>query len=335
MDKKKLINFFFCSFCFTFFLMQKVVLAQQKFTPRNYYGAKFEPRKKVLSGAGQSSPAFKEYVLAMDKSTRPVMYMNYVGLKNTNFNGWYKKEKAILDGYPWMIMPQIGLSMTTNGKPEQHYEDKVAQGFYDNNIKQFCLAIKEWGIPCYIRIGYEFNGRWNGYNPITYKEAFIRIAKAFKTYKVENAALLWCFAAEGSAEFMSYCSGDEYVDWWSIDLFSQGNMQDTRTIVFLDSSLVHKKPVLIGESTPKKVSFQGGEDSWNRWFKPYFNLTHNYPNIKDFSYINWDWNKTSWSDWGDGRVDANPIIHHRFVEELKSGLYLHGFKNNKLKKYLR
>ena len=146
---------------------------------------------------------------------------------------------------------------------------------------------------------------------------------------------MWCFAAEGSAEFMSYCSGDEYVDWWSIDLFSQGNMQDTRTIVFLDSSLVHKKPVLIGESTPKKVSFQGGEDSWNRWFKPYFNLTHNYPNIKDFSYINWDWNKTSWSDWGDGRVDANPIIHHRFVEELKSGLYLHGFKNNKLKKYLR
>lgn len=322
-------------FCLPFFLTAEVAIAQQQYIPRNYYKAKFEPRKKVLSGAGQSKPAFKEYVSAMDSSTRPAIYMLYVSLKNTNLKEWCKKQKAILDEYPWMLMPQIGLSMTSDGKPEEHYEDKVAQGVYDENIKQFCLAIKEWGIPCFIRVGYEFNGRWNGYNPATYKESFIKIAEAFKTYKVPNAALLWCFAADGNADFTSYYPGDQYVDWWSIDLFSETNLREPKTIAFLDSSLVHKKPVMIGESTPRKVSVQGGEVSWNRWFKPYFNLIHTYPNIKGFCYINWDWSKTSWPDWGDGRIEGNPVIKKKFIEELKSDLYLNGFKESKQKKYFK
>ncbi len=327
--------FFLFSFCLPFFLAAEVTLAQQNYTPRHYYKAKFEPRKKVLSGAGQSKPAFKEYVSAMDNSTRPAIYMLYVSLKNANFNEWYKKQKAILDEYPWMLMPQIGLSMTRDGKPEEHYEDKVAQGLYNENIKQFCLAIKEWGIPCYIRIGYEFNGRWNGYNPATYKEAFIKIAKAFKTYKVENAALLWCFATDGNADFTSYYPGDEYVDWWSIDLFSETHFTDPKTLAFLDSAMAHKKPVMIGESTSRKVNVQDGEKSWDRWFKPYFNLIQTNANIKGFCYINWDWSTTSWSDWGDGRIEINPIIKSNFQKEMTSDLYLHGLKKNMLKRHMK
>ncbi|MBC7903766.1 MAG: hypothetical protein H7Y27_10095, partial [Gemmatimonadaceae bacterium] len=200
---------------------------------------------------------------------------------------------------------------------------------------ELCLAIKEWGIPCYIRVGYEFNGRWNGYDPAAYRQAFIRISTAFRENKVDNAALLWCFATDGGADFISFYPGDEYVDWWSIDLFSENHFADPKTTAFLDSALIHRKPVMIGESTPRKVSVQGGEQSWNRWFQPFFKLIKQHPHVKGFCYINWDWTTTRWSDWGDGRIEANSFIKEKFLDEMRSDLYLHGMKKKKLKKILK
>ncbi|MBC8032936.1 MAG: glycoside hydrolase family 88 protein [Chitinophagaceae bacterium] len=303
------------------------LLSQVKYQPRVYYGARFEPVGKVLSGAGQSPDAFKNYVDALDASTRPAMVMLYASLKKTNFATWSKKQQQHLKQYPWLVMPQIGLSMTIDGKPEEHYEDKVAKGDFDSSLNELCSVIKEWNIPCFIRVGYEFNGKWNGYNPSSYIEAFRRISSTFKKNNVRNAALLWCFAADGSADFSSYYPGNEFVDWWSIDLFSETHFTNPTTKAFLDSALVCKKPVMIGESTPRKVPVQEGAQCWERWFDPFFHLIHTYPNIKGFSYINWNWSTTRWSDWGDGRIEANEIIRTRYLNELKGDLYLNGREN--------
>ena len=36
--------------------------------------------------------------------------------------------------------------------------------------------------------------------------------------------------------------------------------------IFMDNAGVHKKPVMIGETTPRNVGVLNGQTSWNQWF---------------------------------------------------------------------
>lgn len=306
------------------------------FVPRKDYKARLEPRSQVISGAGQSADAFARYVQAMDSTTRPVLYMTYTGLSNKDFKGWFARLKTNLDAYPWQLIPQVGLSMTRDGKPEERYEHRVAAGEYDANIENLCLALKEFNAPCFIRIGYEFNGNWNGYQAEPFKQAFIRITQALRKHQLEQVATVWCFATDGKPDFEPFYPGDAYVDWWAIDLFSASHFTDPKTKAFLEKGLAANKPMMIGESTPRRVGVQDGQLSWNTWFKPYFELIHRNPHIKAFSYINWNWSGyPQWADWGDGRLETNPYVRNEFLKEMKSGLYLHGATPKQTRKKLR
>lgn len=302
---------------------------------RLFFKAKFEPEDHVFSGAGQSPEAFEHYVNNLEDA-KPVIYMTYVGLKNRNLREWVEKKDHDIKQYPWQIVPQIGLSMTSDGNPEQHYENKVAAGEYDEQIEALCLALKDWEVPIFLRIGYEFNGQWNGYEPETYKKAFVRVVEALRRNKAENVAVVWCFATDGQAAFMPFYPGDDYVDWWAIDLFAETHFKDPKTTSFLDSALLYKKPVMIGESTPRRVGVQDGEESWERWFAPYFELIRSSPHIKAFSYINRDWAAyPQWSDWGDGRIETNEVVLRKFREEMDKPLYMHGDDKRALKKIFK
>ncbi|WP_324725981.1 hypothetical protein [Actomonas aquatica] len=87
---------------------------------------------------------------------------------------------------------------------------------------------------------------------------------------------------------------------------------------------------MIGEATPRYIGVTDGESDWAAWFAPYFALLHRQPEIKASSYINWDWSHWSqtlgfdWHDWGDARVQKNPLILERMRAEMSSPLYQHG-----------
>jgi hypothetical protein len=291
-----------------------------------YFGRRLEPQAgRIIHCAGQSDDEFRRYYDLMDASCRPMGYMTYIGLRN-DVSKYFARLSENLSGYDAHLVPQIGLSMTHDGEPEKHYEHDVADGKYDAAIETFCRGLSELNRPAMVRIGYEFNGHWNGYSPETYKAAFTRVAGAIRRGKLDNVAIAWCFSPDGKDKtYWPYYPGDEWVDWWAIDLFSTWHFAHEASIAFMEDAAKRRYPVMVGESTPRFVGVQDGEAGWEKWFMPYFDFMRRFPHTKMFSYISWEWSKyPQWHDWGNGRIGDSPVILERWRQELAGRQYLHG-----------
>lgn len=301
-------------------------ICQGQFIPRFNYGAFLEPQDAVLHGAGQSPDAFRNYWNVFPGQKKPMIYMVYVGLRSIS-NQWTAALKTDLLTYHklgYFVIPQIGLSMTTDGQPQNHYEDDVAAGLMDEDIDHLIQGLRYLAMPAYLRIGYEFNGRaWNGYEPETYKAAFIRITEKLRVSQLE-VATVWDFSLDGDMAFMDFYPGDDVVDWWGTNPFSKEHIANVHNLAFLDSAWVHQKPVLIGESTPRYVGVLQGQTSWDLWFDPFFDLIHSQPGLKMLGYINWNWTQYPyWSNWGDARLEMNAIVSQLYIGEMDSTEYFH------------
>jgi hypothetical protein len=310
--------------CFSglFLLVHTFTLAQWIYKQRHEYKQTLEPEGKILTGAGQSNLAsYENFVSACDSSIFPDIYMDYFNLDN-----WKKErlENKIRDWqkFPWPVIPQIGLAMTYDGEPEKHFEKKVAEGLYDSTITAFAEGLQAWKGNLMIRLGYEFNGHWNGYEAEPFKSAYRRVAHILRKKFGDRLALVWCMALDGdNHDFMAFFPGDDVVDWWSVDVFGEKHFSHKALQPFLDSAHAHKRPVLIGECSPRKVPVQLGQESVDRWFSPFFKMMADNPGIKGFSYIYWDWSKTRWADWGNGRFGENPLVKAYVLGELKKEVF--------------
>lgn len=304
---------------------------QARFKPRHYYGAKLEPVAHVLHGAGQSRLTD---VLAYEKAIdphKPVIFMDYFNVKGdpAEFVEQLRRKLALL---PHFAVVQLGLSMTSDGKPKFHYEHEVADGLHDQHLHQLFTSLRDLGVPVYLRIGYECNGPWNGYEPKNYVRAFQHVVTILRQYDAPIATV-WCPHPSTVSSAMPYYPGDEWVDWWAVDLFGAHEIPACQPLLSLAHQ--HRKPVMIGESTPHTVGVHGGRASWDGWFAPYFQLIRDYPNIKAFCYINWDWSHfPQWQDWGDARLQQNPVVADLYRREMTCPLYLHGSTREAFEKTL-
>ena len=293
---------------------------------RNNYGALLEIDDVVLHGAGQSPDAFESYFDLMPEDNKPQIYMYYISLNALNEAFWVDYLKEELEKYSnHYIIPQIGLSMTGTGDPNDNYEDDVAAGLYDDQILNLVEGLKKLGRPAYIRIGYEFNGiAWNGYDPGPYVEAYQRITTAISNNDLE-VATVWCAAVGGGTDenYLDYYPGDDYVDWWGIDLFSDSHFTEQLTIDFMADAEVYGKPVMIGETTPRYIGADDATD-WEDWFVLFFDFIENYPGVKAFCYINWDWAEfPQWSDWGNAQLSENDFVRVNYAHRIRGELYRH------------
>jgi hypothetical protein len=311
-------------------------VAAQQVVPRADYGAFLEPKDRILHGGGQDAAGFAQYWQVMGAGARPAFLMHYLQLRTVR-EGSLAGLASELAGYERdgvHLVVQIGLAMTQDGTPSSHYEGKVAAGELDFNIDALCEELELLGHPVLLRIGYEFNGTaWNGYKPKTYVEAFRRITAKLRARKLE-VATVW--DAAGELDFlpglMDYYPGDEFVDWWGINLFSGPKGSDASAFLFskpiarfLDAAEQHRKPVLIGEATPRYTGVGAGQKSWDRWFGELFELIARRPGIKALSYINWDWSRyPQWGDWGDARLERDPVVAGRFRAVVSGPTYLSG-----------
>ena len=304
--------------------------------PRASYGARLEPKNGILHGAGQDPSGFAQYWQVMGEGARPAFLMYYLPLKSVR-EGSLVGLASELTGYERQgvhLLVQLGLSMAQDGTPSSHYEGNVAAGELDANIDALCDELELLGHPVLLRIGYEFNGTsWNGYQAKTYAEAFRRIAGKLRARKLE-VATVWDAAGELDylPGFMDYYPGDAFVDWWGLNPFSGPKGTDAGAFLFsrpiarfLDAAEQHHKPVLIGEATPRYTGVGAGQKSWDRWFGEFFDLIARRPGIKAVSYINWDWSRyRQWGDWGDARLERDPVVAAHFRAIVSSPPYLSG-----------
>lgn len=319
------------------------MITLQPFKDRLNFGRRLESiTNKVLHGVGQSPDAFDAYFQKIGQQ-KPALYMTYTELR-ADLDSYFENLTRELNLYhPYSLIPQIGLLMTgveenpenqQEHTPERHYEDDVAAGKLDDRIEALCAGLKHLQCPVYLRIGFEFNGPWFGYEADNYRAAWIRIVTALRKHQLDQVAAVWCYCplpAVGEKpwgkdrDYLPYYPGDAYVDWWAIDLFSVEDFTLRNTEWFMADAAQHGFPVMIGESTPRWVGgVQGGTATWEKWFVPYFNFIRSQPTVKAFCYISWDWTKYPvWQDWGDARVWANTDLLQHYQRELSESWYQH------------
>jgi hypothetical protein len=211
------------------------------------------------------------------------------------------------------------------------YEEQVAAGNYDTQIETLAQWIKQAARPVYLRIGYEFDGQWNDYEPTAYVNAYRRIVDHLRAAEVNNVAFVWQSATHntpryGGYEWLDWYPGDEYVDWFGLSYFEP--REDILT-AFLELARTHHKPVMIAEATPRGFDLgntNNPEGVWNIWFAPFFEFIHtNQDVIRAVAYINVDWDSQAmWHDqgWGDSRVEANETVRELWLTEVQIDFWL-------------
>ncbi|MFB6226590.1 MAG: hypothetical protein ABEJ02_04530 [Candidatus Paceibacteria bacterium] len=293
-----------------------------------YFGQKFEPPSgNVIHGAGQSLEQFKNYHECVG-NYKPAIYMSYVRINEVGIKLPSKicNAKEISPN----LMLQIGLNLKVKSFGSQCKE--VSEGVYDEQINELIEMLGNYGNPVFLRIGYEFNNPSNGYSPWYYVSAWKHIVTMFRKSKVDNVAFVWnCCTAftRNIQEIMEFYPGDEYVDWFADNLFGVRHFTETEnpkivTEDFVRESVNHRKPLMIGESSPAEIGVDKGVQSWRDWFEPYFRWISKHPVIKAFCYINWDWGK-DWKkpDWLNGRIEDNEEVRERYLKEISKLKYIH------------
>lgn len=89
-------------------------------------------------------------------------------------------DNPVFDG----VMIAIGLYMVGD-------LPAIVAGERDANITQLGSFIRDVGAPVLLRIGYEFDGSWNGYDPVLYVQAFRRIMDRPQADGITNVASVW------------------------------------------------------------------------------------------------------------------------------------------------
>ena len=294
-----------------------------------YFGKKFEPpSEKVIHGAGQSPEQFKKYWDSVEKY-KPLIYMMYIRINEIKEKLQNKLNE--MNSINSNLIPQIGLNLKIRGKGQQC--SKISEIKYDSDILFLIKKLKNLDKPVFLRIGYEFNHPTHNYNSKEFIEAWKHIVGLFKKEKCNNVAFVWCACtafdskSKSAARIMEYYPGDEYVDWFGDDLFGVNHFKNNQDIVtesFAKEAEKHRKPLMIGESSPARIGVDKGKESWDEWFKPYFKWIKNHPVVKAFCYINWDWGK-DWKqpEWLNGRIEENEEVRKRYRGELSKKKYLH------------
>ena len=316
-------------------LIAVFTLQAQSYTARANFGARLEPQGALMHGAGQDPAAFANYWGIMPAGRQPTVYMYYIGLQGLQAN-WADDLKTQISSYPGVfLIPQVGLNM---GDVSNHYEAQVAAGAYDAQIANLVTGLQRLATPVYLRIGYEFNGlTWNGYQPVPYQQAFIRITNALRAANLEVATVWDLEIPDGVSTYFDYYPGDQYVDWFGINIFQAKAFQDATLSGLFAQARARKKPVMMGEETGFSVGAQNGATSWNGWYAQFFSFLQANPEVKQFNYIDWNWaNYPQWSTWGDARLelDTATYVRNQYLAQLADPVFLHAASESAFRKRL-
>jgi beta-mannanase len=249
-------------------------------------------------------------------------------------------DQYAIGGSLGSAIPFLGISYTESTNDDMvgiGHDADVAAGAYDVNLVKIIQVFKDYDKPFFIRPGFEFNGSWNGYQPGSYQDAWIHIYDKFQEMGVTKGIWVWDHMPTGDiAPFQDYYPGDEYVDYYGVNLFGSAfNMAyyKSKTTQFVNDAIAHEKPLLIPESSPTtayKINASSPDNgteaeamvAWNEWFTnptySLFQFIHNPSNnVKGFCYSNGNYpvwnNMTMQTSW----------LKEEWQEELYNPAYLH------------
>jgi Concanavalin A-like lectin/glucanases superfamily/Purple acid Phosphatase, N-terminal domain/Dockerin type I domain/Glycosyl hydrolase family 26 len=308
--------------------------SNSSYMPRNYYGARLEPVSKVLHGAGccNWATSVQEYRQTLNNKYDPVIIQDYSSITcgPSCADNFIIQLRNWMNNFPNYTALEIGIQLGTyayEGGPFVDLSQNVTNGQYDSNLNYLFTSLKGLNIPIYFRLGFEVNGcSWNLYSATSYQNGFIHVTNLLRSSNLNSsAATVWTIVPSCSSNYMNWYPGDQYVDWWGIDLYPVNELSMATTQNFLSDANIHGKPVMIPESSAIKLGSVSGQQRWDAWYKPFFELIHNNPGIKAFTYENTNWSKypVTWPGWGNAQIGSDSVITILYAQEMASPLYLH------------
>lgn len=228
----------------------------------------------------------------------------------------------------------LSISMEGNG------EDKLADGSADHLIDELVKFVGDHSDhPFLIRIGYEFDGKWNGYDAENFKGAFRRIVDKLREAKLTNFEIVFASSAQVKpGQFEEYDPGADYYgwvgySWWNLgsDRQPAGDKASTDALPALEFARKVGKPVFIAEASAKKFYFdkQEGKEVWDQWFEALFrHIEENKDIVRAVSYINADWDSQDmWDGWGQTRIDTDAYVKQKWQEKMADPMFINADDN--------
>jgi mannan endo-1,4-beta-mannosidase len=154
--------------------------------------------------------------------------------------------------------------------PTDALVDQVAAGTYDDYLRAYADAVRDFGHPVVIGFGHEMNASWyswgyrRGVSPATFVAAWRHLVQVFRGEGADNVTWLWTIQADqpGTGPIQDWWPGKDYVTWVGIDGFlvtPKDSFEQTFGPTIAQVRSFTRSPVLLSETAvgPRAGQFAG------------------------------------------------------------------------------
>lgn len=294
-----------------------------------YHGAQAEVRPESITNYTVDWTGIEEYTKACGK--RPKLIMHYTSFDERAY-ALLKTAIYEISQKEYSYIPQIGLDFYNYGynpsvMSPNDITKEIVSGKYDEQIKDLAGFFRKMKASIFLRPGYEFGGTGQGSraSKVYWVKAWRKIYDIFQEENANNVAFVWNTLDAG--DFMDYYPGDSYVDWWAINIFENNADQNQFVNNFIQQAAVHHKPVMIAESTPRRIGSIRGQYAWDNWYRPYVKLILKYPHVKAFCYINASWKAYPDTSFAfDCRIQSDKVVAAQYQKMLSDKRFINADK---------
>lgn len=281
-------------------------------------------RGQVVHGLGQWRSDNLEHIALMDEDHMPAFTTGYVNTGGYRVQSstdlFVRKFREQLDEeHAAGRFMHLSIEMLDNstGGYEPIVDAFVARGRFADVVERLAAEVADHGKPVIVRPLFEFNST-KYLDAQTYVAAYRKVVDIFRAAGADdNVAFCWCFEPRaGPRRFMDWYPGDDYVDWFGLDIFGEKDVfTDQQTRSFLREAERHERPVFLAEVTCNRVEIgttkSEGKRAIREWFEPFADFVDDNEQIKAFAYITTDHRERGrWGEkgWLDARLHTNPTV---------------------------
>jgi hypothetical protein len=260
------------------------------------------PQRTIALGVAVDDPTypttgnvFQHYVATVGRQPAFVEYYQ---------DPWSSTVPVVAPGEPIMFGPTNALtrandltpviSWGTNGIP---LRDVIA-GHYDAYLDASAQEVKAYGSRVYIRLDWEMNGTWSGWNPAqqpagttpaTFVAFWRHVVARFRTDGATNVRWIWSpNVDDGHRSMAPFYPGSDVVDMVGLDGYNKGDLswagfgQIFQPSYHEVTAVAPGKPVMIAETasleaTPTEAGQGASKAKWIRQLARY--LTQRMPAV--------------------------------------------------------
>ncbi len=194
---------------------------------------------------------------------------------------------------------------------------RIANGVYDDYIRQFARDIAIYSKPVFLRFAHEMNGNWYPWGKVgknTPQDYIAMWRHVYTIFEQENATnVLWVWSpnntdSSGSVEsLLAYYPGTEFVDWVGFSAFNWGeqhgyhwkSFREIAEPVYAKLEFLNK-PILVAEMSSTNVG--GIKEQW--FDETLSNGLQFFPNIKGVVFYNDNFGEYEFRLGGGMNVDT-------------------------------